>query len=46
MRQRGPKMTDVRNYQVGDEDVILGNIDEKTEYLFNYLIKMIMQNRQ
>lgn len=39
-------MTDVRNYQVGDKDVNLGNIDEKTEYLVNYLIIMIMQNRQ
>lgn len=40
------KKTDVRNYQVGDPDVNHGNIDEKTEYLVNYLIKMITQNRQ
>ena len=41
-----PKKTDVRNYLVGDKDVNHGNIDEKTEYLVNYLIEKIMQNRQ
>jgi RHS repeat-associated protein len=38
--------TDVRNYKVGDKDVNHGNIDEKTEYLVNSLIEVIMQNRQ
>lgn len=40
------RKTDVRNYEVVNPGTNHGNIDEKSEYLINLLIKSIMQNRQ
>jgi RHS repeat-associated protein len=45
-RAADSKKTDVRNYEVVNPGTNHGNIDEKSEYLINFLIKTIMQNRQ
>ena len=38
--------TDIRNYDVSGQEVNHGNVDDKTEYIINWLIKAIMQNRK
>lgn len=43
-RAANSKKTNVRNYQVAYPGTNHGNIDEKTEYLSNFLIKKIMKN--